>query len=286
MSPVVSLTTVGFHLKPSRYSQEVRNMAGMNILGWRTISRWFLLLLAIILAAQAGRLLHLEIKDRTNAQAVQNRRPIPYTVMLRETIHSPDGASRVSREITEAVRSDGSTVMRSVTVGGSTRTLYFSTGLKVNTSERDQTKTSMKVENQDPVSLKRDPASNCLNSFDGKPVTTPGETFLGNETIAGYRTAKIAHDSITEWRALDYGCALVKDRWEFSANEVTEKELVALVAGEPDKALFDVPKHYREVSPSERVLGPNKQRRTCNDQTLKLLQMLDDDYKRRGGKPQ
>jgi len=117
-------------------------------------------------------------------------------------------------------------------------------------------------------------------------MTSPPETFLGEEIIAGYRTAKIADGLTTSWHALDYGCALVKDRWEFSATEVSEKELVALVAGEPDAALFDVPAHYREVPPSERILGPKKECPGCNEHSQKVFQELDEAYKRLAAKPQ
>ncbi len=262
-------------------------MSGKYLSKWRTILRWVFVLVFIGLAAQAGRLLHLRINARTNAQEVRVRGPIPYTVTLRETIHAPDGTTRVSREITEAVRSDGSTVAGSVSKG---RTIYFSSGLQVDTNDSDNTKTSMIMPNHNPASWQRDPNSKCLNSFAGKPVSSP-ETFLGEETIAGYRTVKIttgktAEGVITKWYALDYGCARVKDRLDFSTTEFTEKELVALVAGEPDATLFDVPTHYREVPPSERILGPNKEHRPCNEGTLKLLQRLDEDYKRHAAKPQ
>ena len=104
------------------------------------------------------------------------------------------------------------------------------------------------------------------------------ETFLGEETIGGYQTVKIGSGIVTEWRALDYGCALVKDRWDFSPTEFTEKELVALVGGEPDAALFDVPVKYREVPPSEGM-------RPCNENARKYFQMLDEDYKRHALEP-
>ena len=255
---------------------------------WRTILRWVFVLVIIGLAAEAGRLIHLRINARTVAQAVRVRGPIPYMVTLREIIHAPDGTTRISRETTEAVRSDGSTVMGSA---GKGRNVYFSSGLQVDTNDVDNTKTSMMNPYRNPASWLRDPNSKCLNSFDGKPMRSPPETLLSEETVAGYRTVKITtakttEGVITEWRALDYGCALVKDRWEFSTNEFTEKELVALVAGEPDATLFDVPVHYREVPPSERMLGSKKERRTCNEETQKLLQKLDEDYKRHAAKPQ
>jgi hypothetical protein len=102
---------------------------------------------------------------------------------------------------------------------------------------------------------------------------------VGEEIIAGYRTVKIVSDIITSWHALDYGCALVKDRWDFSATEVTEKELIGLVAGEPNASLFEVPSNYREALPSEGT-------HPCNEETRKQLQLFDQEYKRHAAKPQ
>jgi hypothetical protein len=252
---------------------------------WRTILRLVFVLVVIAIAAQAGRLLHLQIKARTDARAARVGRPIPYTVTLRETVHGPDGTTTAGPEYTNAVRSDGSTLMRWVG-RGSQRTIYLSSGFQVDTNEETNTKSSIRRPNENPASWQRDPDSNCLNSMAGKPMTSAPETFLGEETIAGYRTAKIADGLTTSWHALDYGCALVKDRWDFSATEVSEKELVALVAGEPDAALFDVPAHYREVTPSERILGPKKECLGCNEGSDEFLKTLDEDYKRLAAKPQ
>ncbi len=252
---------------------------------WRTILRWLLVLVVIGLAAQAGRLVHLQIKARTDKRAARVGRPIPYTATLREIVHGPNGMTTPGPEYTYAVRSDGSILMR--TVGkGSQRTLYFSSGFQVDTNEGTNTKSSITKPNANPASWQRDPDSKCLNSLAGKSMTSPPETFLGEETIAGYRTAKIANGIITSWHALDYGCALVKDRWDFSATEVSEKELVALVAGEPDATLFDVPAHYREVPPSERILGPKKECIGCNGHTNEFFQELDEAYKHLAAKPQ
>lgn len=259
-------------------------MTGKYFPKWRTVLRWAFVLAVIVLAAQAGRLLHLQIKNRTNAQAARVGRPIPYTVTLRSTIHGPNGTTTPG-EFTHAVRSDGSTLFRSVG-RGSQRTLYFSSGFQVDTNEGTNTKSSMRRPNENPASWQRDPDSKCLNSLAGKPMTSAPEMFLGEETIAGYRTAKIASGITTSWYALDYGCALVKDRWDFSATEVSENELVALVAGEPDANLFDVPAHYREVPPSERILGPKKECAGCNEHSEAVLKKLDEVYQRLKAKQQ
>ncbi len=126
----------------------------------------------------------------------------------------------------------------------------------------------------------------CVNSLAGTPIFfPPKEAFVVEETIAGYRTAKIIDGIITSWHALDYGCAPVKERWQFSATEVSEKELVALVAGEPDPSLFDVPAHYREVLPSERLLGPSTGAPGRDEKSRKAFQDVDNEYKRLAVKP-
>ena len=260
-------------------------MLGNYFPRWGTILRLVFVLIVIGVAAQAGRLLHLQIKARTDARAARVGRPIPYTVTLRETLHGPNGTTTPGSEYTHAVRSDGSTLMRWVGKG-SQRLLYFSSGFQVDTNEGTNTKSSMRKPNANPASWQRDPDSKCLNSLAGQPMTSPPETFVGEEAIAGYRTAKIADGIITSWHALDYGCALVKQRWDFSATEVSEKELVSLVPGEPEATLFDVPAHYREVPPSERIRGPKKECPGCNEHSNRVLQMLDEYYKRLAVKPQ
>jgi hypothetical protein len=245
----------------------------------------FLLIVFVGLAAPAG-----GSRLQSNPQEIRVGEPIPYTVTLREILHSPDGTAKITNEITQAVRSDGSRVWRFVSKGSS-RTLNLSSGVQVDTNDLTKTKTSMMRADINPASLQRDPGSKCLNTFTGKPMGSTLETFLGAETVAGYRTAKIApakdsEAAITSWYALDYGCALVKQRWEFSTKEVSEKELVALVAGEPDATLFEVAADYREVPPSERYLGPKKECSGCDEQAKKLFQRMDDDYKRLAVKPQ
>ena len=169
---------------------------------------------------------------------------------------------------------------------GLQRIIYLAAGFQVDTNDQTNTKSSIRKQSYNPLASQRDPSSMCVNSLAGTPMTFPSETFVGEETIAGYRTAKIAAGIITSWHALDYGCATVKERWQFSATEVSEKELVALVAGEPDPSLFDVPAHYREVLPSERLLGPNKEPAGCDENSRKAFKEVDDEYRRLKAKPQ
>ena len=248
------------------------------------ILRWLFVVIVLAVAAQAGRLLHSQVKNLgPRAVSAADRRPIPYTVTLRETVRGPNGTT-TGLEHTYAVRSDGSRMMR-LRGKGLQRVIYLASGFQVDTNDQTNTKSSIKKQYK-PLASLRDPSSMCVNSLAGTPIFfPPKEAFVGEETIAGYRTAKIIDGIITSWHALDYGCAPVKERWQFSATEVSEKELVALVAGEPDPSLFDVPAHYREVLPSERLLGPNKEAPGCDEKSRKAFQEIDDEYKRLAAKP-
>lgn len=261
-------------------------MRGKYFPNWKTFLRWAFVLAVIVLAAQAGRLLHLQIKNRTNVQAAHVRKPIPYTTTLRETAHGPDGTVTQGPEYTWAIRSDGSRLLQ-VIGKVPQRTLNYSSGLQVDTNDQTFTKSSMNRPDASVAELQRDPDSKCLNSMTGQPIfSPPEEVFLGEENIDGYRTARITSGTITSWHALDYGCALVKQRWEFGGAEVSEQELVALVGGEPDPRMFDVAAHYREVTPSERIRSSEKVCTKCNDHSDAVLKKLDEVYQRLKAKQQ
>jgi hypothetical protein len=257
-------------------------MSGKYSSNRRTIFRWAFVLVLISLAALAGRL----IQSRIKAREVRPGAPIPYTVTLRETIRGSDGRATVGPESTWAIRTDGSRAIRIVEKNGSQRILNFASGLEVNINELTNTKTSIMKRDWNPAVLQRDPTSKCIRSLAGRPMTSMPEIFDGEETVAGYRTAKIVRNSVTEWFALDYGCALVKDRWGFETGERSEKELVALTGGEPNSALFEVPANAAEVPPSERLLGPKRECRDCDTHALERLRKIDEEYKRLAVKPQ
>jgi len=242
---------------------------------YRTVLRSVLILMAVVLAASAGGLFHMRIK----ARAARMAGPVPYTVTLREIVHN-QGNATPGPEYTWAIRADGSRVIRIVEKKGTQRILNFASGVEVNINESNNTRTSMMRPNWNSANLLRDPNSKCLNSLAGKPLTSPPETLAGEEVVSGYQTAKIVSDSRTSWHALDYGCASVKEMWDFGKGEVSEKQLVALVPGEPEASLFEIPAGSREVSPSERIFGPNKECTECDEHTRKVFQQLDQEYRR------
>jgi len=283
----------------------------------RTLLKWALALIVIVIAAQMGRLVHSEVSDGKGH--VRLGAPIPYTAILRETVHAPDGTTRIASDLTWAVRSDGSVARRldhkrrngrpqdqddavsaserrhevlsqidqlqnqPLETADSERVVLFASGTEVAINELAETK-STKIMRQDtnPANWQRDPRSACVNSFSGRRASSLPETVVGQEIVDGYRTVKIrANDKVTWWFALDHGCAMVKSRMDFNEREFSEKFLVGLIPGEPDSMLFHVPKNAKEVSPSERILGVNKNCVGCKPHTLDLLRKLDADYELR-----
>ncbi|HSQ19218.1 MAG TPA: hypothetical protein VLR92_02475 [Blastocatellia bacterium] len=67
---------------------------------------------------------------------------------------------------------------------------------------------------------------------------------------------------------------------------MSEKQLLALVSGEPDARLFEVPANAREVPPSERLFGLSKECIGCDAHAKEVIRKLDEEYHRLAVKPQ
>jgi len=190
---------------------------------------------------------------------------VPYTVVLQEFWVRREGTAVPKGEYTNAIRGDGSRAME-MTSGDSAnpsaeRILDFSSGKMMYIFYPQKLKSTM----FDPAKFRtanwlRDSGNNCLISG------FPGEKPDGEEVINGYRAVKlILNGNLTEWFALDYGCALIKDRAEWPDGQTwSEKRLVALIPGEPVPSLFDDPAGVQQVPPS-RWLPPGESDRAAND---------------------
>lgn len=180
---------------------------------------------------------------------------VPYTVVLQEFHLQRDGTAVPSFKLTEAIRGDGSRASEMTNSDpalpfSSERILDFSSGKKMYVMQHLQLKTTTfdPAKNR-PASWLRDSGNNCLISgFQEKPE--------GEEVIGGYRTVKLTYGPIAQWFALDYGCALIKDRAEWPDGQTSEKRLVALIPGEPTQSMFDDPAGFEEV-PFSRWIGPD-----------------------------
>lgn len=178
--------------------------------------------------------------------------------MLQEFHLQRDGTGVPSVKYIYAIRGDGSRASEVRTISdpahsSTERILDFSSGKQMYTFSPQQLKTTT----FDPAKYRaatwlRDAGSSCLS-----PGLTPSEKPNGEEVINGYRSVKLVNGEMTQWLALDYGCALVKDRAEWPDGQISEKRLVALIPGEPAPSLFDDPAGFQEVPPSRMFpLGP------------------------------
>jgi hypothetical protein len=238
--------------------------------------KWVFALVVIGVTILMGRLIH----SRSTAQEVRTGGPIPYTVILGEAVYRPDGTATVAGEYTQAVRSDGSFVWRYAETDHvlTERGIQFASGIEVTIDEIANTKSTMR-KHGNPARLLRDPNSNCINSLAGEPFTSPPEVFSGEERVAGHRTVKLTNGNATRWHALDCGCAMVKSRYDWGGGSVTEKNLVRLIPGEPDAALFEAPATAKEMPPSERMLGSAKRRIRPGPAADEALRKLAEDFR-------
>jgi hypothetical protein len=252
------------------------------------------LLVIIGLSVLAGRAIHLQLSinhSRSSARQLRVGEPIPYTVVRRETYHRPDGSVTAHKDSTEAIRSDGSRVVQNTPIrnpaNGVERIIMLASGTQVIINDLVNLKSTVAM-NINFATLQRDPSSKCMNSFAGKPFFSTHyvtETIQGEELVSGYRAIHIeASDGITRWLALDYGCAVLKERWDHGAGRgYSEHNLVTLIPGEPDAALFHVPANAKEVPPSELVKATylnhnNCQEPKCIERLNERLRQQDKNY--------
>ncbi|MGE0102416.1 MAG: hypothetical protein AB7H86_22830 [Blastocatellales bacterium] len=243
------------------------------------ISRWKVGLILPVLVL----LLIVPINALRNADKADAGSIVPYTVITRESITGPDGGVVAGKEVIQAVRSDGSIVRRHIfpdPANGSERVIRFASGVEVTINEYANTKSSV-IKNGNPAQWQRDSQSKCLNSLTGKRKTSMPEIVEGEEIVSGFRAVKVKIDMerpVTFWFALDHGCALIKDRIDFSKSEFSGHDLVNLIPGEPANELFDIPEFLREAPPSERVRGYTRVNAHCGDDCLEKLRKMDEYY--------
>jgi hypothetical protein len=160
--------------------------------------------------------------------------------------------------------------------------ISFVSGERVTTNDNTGRKSTVPL-SDDPAHWQRSPAAHCLANLAGEPATQRGEAVEAEEAIAGFRTVRIGSKGLTSWFALDHGCALVASRMDFGAEGMSEKELVALLPGDPEHNLFAVPSSYEEGPPSTLAPTPPVCDPGCYENLRKHFEHRDAEYfKKRG----
>lgn len=196
-----------------------------------------------------------------HAQAI-----VPSTVVLAQMNTDAAGATHNAGTTVYATRSDGAVARlysappNAPSYGG--RIVRFPTGERDYILDARQIKSSTLMPQYSVAVAVRMPSAGCLQK---------GDADEGIEKIGSYGARKALHGGVTTWLAVDYGCAMIKERWEFKDGEVSEKNLVALMQGEPARSLFEVGQTLTEVAPSAILLGPK-------DKPTRQTDLADADY--------
>jgi len=133
-------------------------------------------------------------------------------------------------------------------------------GFKTTLSNVTKSKTSTVYDSNHMAAFwanSRDPASNCLNLYSGRFASAYPVQVEGFEEERGVRLVRyksyINPSSVTSsWLAPEYGCAPAKMKYDWQGEGgKTTLSITNAKLGQVDESLFDVPKDYEEVSPSE-----------------------------------
>ena len=193
---------------------------------------------------------------------------VPATVSFQEILRSSGKPDLLSTERQYGVRTDGSEaqINQQHTNAGNVYLTHWkialSDGTKAQGDDVTNTMTAVKLPPASPLqraSERWDPNSECAAQANGRPpVAVPA----GHETLLGIDAVRmVLSDSgtvrITVWRAPGLNCLELRRLAEFKNPDGSTRDTSDLIAtkiglGEPDGALFLLPKGIENVSYSER----------------------------------
>jgi hypothetical protein len=236
----------------------------------RTESRWtapsiLRCLLWITVLTLATRAIHLGSRDVRPSEVPQLQlgdvQAVPATIDPHEatfvaytsTVAELVEVGKTGVVVTRALRSDGASVMRAEYLPPDQPATMFSQrlvrlpdGTRVDLDDIRELAFAVRTRPRDSAALERDPRHDCLRTYRGTEVS--GRT-AGDVAIGGLRAISVERDGATKWFALDYGCAEIQSRRQPELG-VPLQALTKIRSGEPERALFEVPSHYREALPS------------------------------------
>jgi len=174
---------------------------------------------------------------------------VPYTVILEQHHAEANRAIGGDVTITQALRSDGSRVFQTVTHTANPpiveRMIDFSSGKHMTIMDLTKRKSTFFVTSASGIPWLRSSAENCVT-----PVGAQLEKLIAIENVEGYRAARRVRGILTSWYAIDYGCALIREHWQWDAGDTNDTRLVKLIPGEPSADIFADPADYQELPPS------------------------------------
>ena len=172
------------------------------------------------------------------------------TSVLQEVITRADGSRMMSVLYKFATDTDGSSAMvatrNTATLDEPVRIVRLASGIQGYVSDVQHRKAVRPLGTEARPNLvqnARVPSNRCV-------VTSGNESDGGEEQISGYKSEKVGAGNRTSWYSLDYGCALLKEHFDWSDGGRSDKYLILLRPGTPESSLFDVPASYTDVPES------------------------------------
>jgi len=196
----------------------------------------------------------------------------------------------------EAVRSDGGSVEYFVTykldrsIHGEQLVLSLPGGIRIVSKERLGLMTATRDGMEDAARARQrfEPLQSCAMTLEGGQMNpTPVVT---RDMLLGYETFKIVSDMkilrTTLWRSAALDCAELRmvtekiDEKTGQFYQASDRIAVEIRPGEPDPALFELPKGLRNVAPSELAIAAKHA--CCNanlkDNELAALRQSDEHF--------
>lgn len=171
-----------------------------------------------------------------------------YTVIRTEKAYDKAGNLRYTNEYVDAVRSDGAVMSRFSSAIDRQRRIGFPNGGGIMINELIGKKSTY-PKNFPGLRVWRNPNTSCSSEADARV----GMVLEGVDYVGGHRALRFGeinrHGAWKSWYVPDVGCALVQMRLEYDTG-VTVQELSALILGEPDPSLFQIPASLEETPPS------------------------------------
>jgi len=230
--------------------------------------------------------------------ALRNIPWAPYQITYKTFNKKADWAEPVLLgESMRAVRSDGSSLESSTTyrlnrtVYDQQRLLQLPGGVRIRTDEQLALMTATRNAEEDGARARQqlDPMRSCAASREGGEINPP--PIVTSEMLLGYQTYRIVIDAHryrnTFWRAPALGCAELRmlgekmDVHSGLVDETADRTAVEIRAGQPDPTLFELPRGFRNVSPSELAAAHAKAccQATLKDTEVAALQTADEHFR-------
>lgn len=190
----------------------------------------------------------------------------PFVFQVQVYLYGSNPAGELHATLTEARRSDGTTVeVRRATARGTAKWLYgrtikYTDGSSVNLVDAIKSKTTLPVWSEKATAAYRRlhlyPPSNCM--FGGETLLKEEDAVLGHP-VTVVRFGSVNSIRVTAWRAPDLGCIQLQYRVEQQESDgsyklMSQQKAVSLQLTAPDPRLFADGQGYTELTPSELTL--------------------------------